>query len=493
MSSIPVSQLVQVLPGVLAPAGTLNNLNGLILTSNAAVPVGGVQSFASAAAVGAFFGLTSPEYDAAQVYFAGPTNAAKTPSSLLFAQYPTAAVGAYLRSANLAITLTQLQALTGTLTITVNGAPLTSATINLSAATSFSNAATLIQAGFTSPTFGVTYDSQRGAFVVESTATGQGEVIGYATGSLASGLSLTAATGAVLSQGAAIATPAAYMSALAGVSQNFFCFTSVFEPDTADKIAFSAWTSLQQDQYCYVGYDSDPNVTGEQGANTTWGYAVAAAADSGSCPVVGDFTHSAFVCSWAASTDYTARNGRSTLAFRQQAALVPSVSDLTSYTNLLANGYNCYGAFGLASQTYQRFQSGSVSGPYAWMDSYADQKWLRGNLTLALFNLLSTAGTIPYNQDGYSQIRAACADPINAAVNFGAIVPGVTLSASQIQSLTNAVGFDISSSLSALGYYLQIQDAAPSTRIARGSPPMTLFYTDGQSIQTLSLTALEVA
>ncbi len=493
MSSIPVSQLVQVLPGVLAPAGTLNNLNGLILTNNIAVPVGSAQSFPNAAAVGAFFGLTSPEYDAAVVYFAGPTNATKTPSSLLFAQYPSAAVGAYLRSAKLALTLTQLQALTGTLTITVNGTPLTSSSINLSAATSFSNAATLIAAAFTTPPFGVAYDSQRGAFVFTSTATGSAETIGYAAGSLSSALSLTAATGAILSQGANIATPAAYMSALAGVTQNFFCFTSVFEPDTADKIAFSGWAATQQDEYCYVGYDSDPNVTGEQGNVSTWGYAVAADDDSGSCMVVGDYTHTAFVASWAASTDYTQRNGRSTLAYRQQSGLIPSVSDLTSYTNLLSNGYNCYGAFGLASQTYQRFQNGSVSGPYAWMDSYADQKWLRGNLQLALFNLLSTAGTIPYNQDGYSQSRAACADPINAAVNFGAIVPGVTLSASQIQSLTNAVGFDISASLSALGYYLQIQDAAPATRIVRGSPPMTLFYTDGQSIQTISLTALEVA
>src|SRR5690242_1818744 len=130
MSSIPVSQLVQVNPGVLAPAGTLNDLSGLILSASPYVPIGTVKSFANADDVGAYFGLSSDEYQDALIYFAGPDNATKAASKLLFGQYNTAAVAAYLRGGNPGLTLTQLQALTGTLTITVDGTPNTSASIN---------------------------------------------------------------------------------------------------------------------------------------------------------------------------------------------------------------------------------------------------------------------------------------------------------------------------------------------------------------------------
>src|SRR6185312_14306830 len=84
------------------------------------------------------------------------------------------------------------------------------------------------------------------------------------------------------------------------------------------------------------------------------------------------------------------------------------------------------------------------------------------------------------------------ADPINAAVNFGTIRTGINLSASQVQELYNAVGFDVSQAINAAGYYLDIKDAPASTRVARQSPPMTLYYTDGGSVQALSLASIEV-
>ena len=96
------------------------------------------------------------------------------------------------------------------------------------------------------------------------------------------------------------------------------------------------------------------------------------------------------------------------------------------------------------------------------------------------------------NSAGYSLIRAACLDPINAALNFGAIRIGVTLSDSQKAQMQSALGVDASTSLFANGFYLQINDAAPATRIARGSPPCTLYYTDGQSIQKINLASIEI-
>ena len=45
-------------------------------------------------------------------------------------------------------------------------------------------------------------------------------------------------------------------------------------------------------------------------------------------------------------------------------------------------------------------------------------------------SLLTSVKSIPYNNAGYALLRAACMDPILAAVNAGVIQPGVPLSAS---------------------------------------------------------------
>jgi len=105
-----------------------------------------------------------------------------------------------------------------------------------------------------------------------------------------------------------------------------------------------------------------------------------------------------------------------------------------------------------------------------------------------LFNVFS----IPYNNTGYAMIEAACLDPINAGVLFGAIRPGITLSSAQISQINNAAGVEVAGTVSQRGWYLQIADAAPQVRAARASPPCTLWYTDGQSVQAITLASIEV-
>lgn len=490
--TIPVSQLVQVNPGVLTAAGSALDLNGLVLTQAADVPIGTAAAFAAAADVASYFGPSSTEAEIASIYFAGPTNATVLPGKLYFYQYNAADAAAYLRGANTGLTLTQLQALSGTITITVNGAPNTSASINLSGATSFSNAASLILAGFTSPNFTVSYSSQHGAFVFTSSTSGASSTVTFASGTLAASLKLTSATGAVLSQGAIAATPATAMAGVVAAAQDWATFMTTWEPVLADKEAFSTWTSQQDDRYIFAGFDSDVNAL-TAGSTNTWAYAVKLAAQSGTAAIYGDVTIAAFVLSYVASIDFTRLNGASTAAFKGQAGLIPGVTNASNASALLSNGYNFYGAYATANQQFQQFQNGSISGPFAWIDDYAFQIWLNANLQLALMTLLSNTNGIPYNQQGYSTIRAACLDPINAGVNFGGIQTGVTLSASQIQALYNAIGSDVTGQLAAKGFYLQVSNASPATRVARTSPPITLYYTSGGKVQQIIMSSIEVA
>lgn len=142
INSIPASAIVSVTPSVISGGGTGLDLIELMLTTNTRVPIGTVMSFPSLASVNSFFGATTNEALQSGVYFGGFDGSTKKPGAVLMAQYPTANVGAYLRGGNISgLTLTQLQALTGVLTITIDGTPTTSSTINLSGATSFSNAA----------------------------------------------------------------------------------------------------------------------------------------------------------------------------------------------------------------------------------------------------------------------------------------------------------------------------------------------------------------
>lgn len=490
--TIPISQVSQVIPGVLSAAGSAIDLNGLVLSQSSYAPIGAAVPFALADDVGAYFGPTSIEKQVADIYFGGVENGTKQPGLLYFAQYPSAPVAAYLRGASLAsLTLTALKALTGTLIIVADGISKTSSTIVLTAATSFSNAATIIQAAFTTPGFTVTFDSLRQAFVVTSSTTGASSTMVYAAGTLAAGLALTAATGAVTSQGAVAGVPATNMDAITAVTQNWAGFMTTWEPDTAGKTAFSNWTNAQGDRFVYAGWDSDINAK-TAGSTTTWGAYLKTSEVTGSIPVYGDATHAAFVLGWMASLDFDRLNGRSTLAFRQQSGLLPSATNASDASALEANGYNFYGVYANAKDQFNRFYPGAISGKWLWADTYANQIWLNANLQLAGFTIMSNVGSLPYNADGYTLVDAAYMDPIAAAVNFGAIRVGVTLSSAQKAQIKNALGVDASPALFAKGYFLQIRDATAAIRVERRSPSCTLFYNDGQSIQRLTLASIAV-
>ena len=143
--AINANQIVQVLPSVLAAGGLGIQLTGLMLTANVRAPIGEVLSFPDATSVAAYFGATSQEAALSTIYFLGFQNSQQKPGTLLFSQYPwLQPVAAYLRGGSVSsLTLAQLQALSGTLSVTINGT-LYSQSISLSAATSNSNAASII-------------------------------------------------------------------------------------------------------------------------------------------------------------------------------------------------------------------------------------------------------------------------------------------------------------------------------------------------------------
>lgn len=511
MSTIPAKDIVSVVPGVLPAGGSALDMIGLFLTTSTRAPIGQVLAFANDTDVGDYFGVSSDEKNLATIYFNGFDNSHKKPGSLLFAQYPQAAVAAWLRGGNTGLDLAGLKAVTpGTLTITVNGSAKTSSSINLSGATSPSNAAALIQAAFTSPGFTVTYDSTSGGFVFTNSATGASSTITVAsTNAFATALKLTTATGAIVSPGADAAVPGAFMDSIVSYTQDWASFMTIFDPDVsgnANKQLFAAWCNGKGNQYMYVAWDTDTTATNTQPSTSSLGYLLHQSSSSGTyVHWAPDATEgpkkAAFICGMTASIDFTQREGRITFAFKSQTGLVADVTSQTVAHNLggdpqsigsKGNFYNFYGAYATRNDLFVWENRGFISGPFLWADSYVNQIWMNNALQLALMVLLKSTYSIPYNTKGYALIEAACLDPINAALNFGAIRAGITLSESQRAQVNNNAGLEIADTIEARGWYLQVLDAQPQVRAARSSPPCTLWYTDGQSVQAISLASIEI-
>jgi hypothetical protein len=644
MTTIPASQLVNVIPNVLSAGGNALVMDGILLTQNIRVPVGQVLSFPNdGLSVAAYFGASSTEAALATIYFNGFNNSTQKPSAILFTQYNSTAVAAYLRGGPVnQLTIPQLQGITGSLSIVVDGYTYSAASINLSSATSYSAAATLIQtalntslpaaasftgaiapatasvtasiagnvmyvtnvssgtlvsgaalsgtgvtsgtqissqlsgttggvgsysvtktqvvaSGTVSASYGtltvsavasgtlsvgqtvsggataagtvitelgtgtgltgtyfvnltqtvasgslnttgtplaVSFDSVSGGFIIASGDPGAQSTIAFPTGTIAAPLYLTQATGAIISQGASASSPSAFMTGITQVTQNWGTFMTIFDPDSGSgsvqKQAFSSWTNGQNKRWCYVAWDQDITPTLSNSATASFGNIIQAANFNGTAAIWGPVDKAAFVCGTAASIDFEATNGRITFAFRGQDGLVADVTTATVANNLTANGYNFYGVYATANQQFEEFQTGIVSGQFQWLDSYVNQIWLNNALQLALMELLVNVNSIPYNTAGYALIKAACADPINAALNFGAIRAGVTLSSAQIAEVNSSAGTKISDVLQLQGWYLQVVDAAPQVRQARQSPPITFWYMDGESVQQIQLASILV-
>ena len=350
----------------------------------------------------------------------------------------------------------------------------------------------------------VTYDSVSGAFIIASGITGTASTSAFATGTLAAPLKLTSATGAVLSQGAAATTPAAFMAAVMNRNTNWATFMTLFDPDSGSgntqKLAFAAWVnSLNNEQFAYACWDPDLNPGTEAPAVSSLGYLLKQANSTGTEVIHGvdisgdpDPTLASFFCGSTASIDWNQRNGRITFAYKGQTGIVPNVSDPTTANNLIANGYNFYGVYATAAQQFNLYQPGSISGPWTWADSYVNQIYFNAQFQVALLLYLSQVKSVPFNPAGYAGVAASVADVIQQGLTFGAWRAGVPLSSAQASEVNDAAGVRIDQILSTQGWYLQVVPSSPQVRQARGPLSINFWYMDGESVQTIELASVDV-
>lgn len=359
---------------------------------------------------------------------------------------------------------------------------------------------------------GCSYNSNLHTFDIHSGTAGSSSVVSFGTGAAAPLLLLTQATGAVQSLGTVASSPASFMDVIVSQTQNWVSFMTTWEPTDADKStagltgSFAGWCSAQGNEYRYCMWETDVLDT-EPSEGSASSAAINASGYSGTVMIYENPDRTtlagekaAFMMSWAASLDFTRLNGRQTAAFKSYAGGLPDITSGTIAQTLAGSpqggtygyGINFYGQYTTRSQGFPQYQRGLISGSFVWDDSYVNQIWLNASLQNDIMVGLTNVGSVPYANPGYATIESWCLDAILAGVNFGAIVAGVQLSQAQIQAVNTAAGLVIDTTLTQRGWYLQVSPAPAATRANRTSPPCTLWYCDGGSIQAITLASIEV-
>lgn len=495
--AIPASQIVNVTPRLIAAGGTDLVMNGLLLTTNALIPLTDYAlSFTSADAVGDYFGMTSDEYLFAVRYFLGYDNSFKKPRALLIAPRVLSDAAGWLRGGKNTATLAALQAVTnGAMEIDVDGTTVSLSSVDFSAATSFSDVAATLTTAFSSAAT-VTYSSFTGAFQITSNTVGASSSVSFASApasgtDLSALLNLAEGTGAVVSPGVAAMSVAENMAAVRTFSDNWVTFTSAYTATDSEVLDLAAWATGMGVDYLYVPWSTDaellnPNSTTSIAAQLT---AANAAATAG---VYGTYAYAAFVMGAAASIDWDRINGVINFAHKGQSGLAPNVTDGQTAAALEAQDWNFYGNYATRNDNFYLFFPGVMFGQYGFIDPYINAIWLKNVIQVSCMAGLAASGRVPYNDAGYALIRAWLVDPVNRALRNGTIDAGVTLSESQKAQLIQEAGEDISEELFTNGFVIRIDDPGASVRVNRESPTISLWYTYGGGVNRLEIASTAI-
>lgn len=493
--AIPASHIVRINPRVMPPGSDDFQTNGLLISLSGRLPRGAVVPFSSTRTVREYFGEGSPEAVAAEVYFNAYENKFLTPRTWYATRAEPAPSGGWIRGAKFGGRLADLKAVTsGSLTLELGGAVVTASGIDLSGAESYSAAAVLIGAALAAASTGASadYDSLSGAFTIRAPGTGETSAAGYAADSpLAELLGLTERSGATLSQGGPALTVGETFDSVRTVTENWVTVSTAWEVEDAELEEYAAWASANYG-FIYVAWTTDrsclnPTVSSDPASLLKdGGY-------DNTCITFGTLRHASFIQGIAAAVPWERANGTVTFAFKSQAGLEATVTREADADALEAKNCNYYGNFATRNAEFRLNYPGVLSASdYGYLDPLLNSVWLNSRLQRVLFDGLKSSARVPYNEEGYTRIRAWIAGVADTALNNGTIEPGVTLSATQKSELESEANRDISKELFSYGYVLQVLDPGQEARKRRQSPIINFWYCYGGAVHRLEMASTAI-
>jgi hypothetical protein len=514
--AIDADMIVKVTPIILTPGGTSLEFNGLALTKNESIPLNdsipGILQFTSPRSVAQYFGYTSDEYTYSQVYFKGYENSSRKPNLLYFGRRIDSIVAPWIRGGS-SPDLEAIKALTaGTLTLALDGNSLTITPVTLSAVTSFSEAATIVQAAIRAkaenvdaplPQFGsaiVEYDSWFKSFVITipkpSGQTPPNLVITSIVGTVAEAFLFDEDSLPVISNGSPVETEAQTMNRLHGITGNWVSFATLWAVTNAEAIAFGKWVGEYGVRFVFLPWRMEQSAAIPSDKTDLQSVLSELEITGVFCQYYNDFQLSAFISGAIASVNYRAIQGAITYAFKKQSGLAFNVNDKDTAVALRDKGWNFYGNYATANDRFIFYYQGTSTNPeWKWLDTYVNAIWLNNELQLAAMRLLTVVPRISYADISYTHIFSTLMGPINQSAGRygnGIIDTGVTLSELQKVEVIREAGKDITPDLYMYGFYLMVSDPPAEDRQNRLSPLIWLWYCYGGSVHRLEIVSAAV-
>ena len=334
----------------------------------------------------------------------------------------------------------------------------------------------------------VTFASNLNAFTFTSGATGAASSIAGCAGDVAEAFYFTEAQGAVYSEGEDVRSLTETMNSAIELGQNFVSFGSIEQLNDEEILELAQWSNSMYSsgtQFLFVFNSTDPalTVTGQ----TNIASQLQELNVNGTAGIYGDLRYAAFIMGAIASINWDGNNSTITLAFKAQAGLEANVKAQSASSALEGYSMNFVGDYASRNDAFILLYPGCMFGQWKWVDSYIGSIWLANALQVQIVAGLQTVKRVPYNETGYTFIRAWCADVIQRALTNGVISTGVNLSQTQKTELQQDAGRDISEELYSNGYYVQILDATAQIRQERRSPTCGIWYTDAGSVHRISM------
>jgi hypothetical protein len=443
-----------------------------------------IRQYSQFSGVQADFGSTTPEYQAAQLFFEQNPQ----PAILYIGRWAQQATAGILECALLSASqqvalLASLQAIsTGSFNISINGSLHTISGLNFTGITNLNGAASIIQAALNAALAGTTCvyapDSNT-RFVMTSGTTGTSSTMSFLS-TAGSGTDISALIGGTAASGAvppiagiAAETPLTAANVLLGStlgnqSVYGFMFAPINITDISDASHEAVGGMIQAlgTSHIYGITSNESNIllsninTDLASVMESLGYFRSFIQYSSTSPyAVASFYGRDF------TVNYSAQNSTLTMKFKQEPGVIPEVLTESQAASLNQKNCNVYA-------TYQNgasiIQQGVMCNGY-FFDEVTGLDWLQNFVQTNLWNLFyQTPTKIPQTDAGNQQIVTNIAASMNAAVNNGLVAPGVWTSALQFGSLqtgdTLTAGFYV--------YAPPIASQAQADREARKSVPI---------------------
>lgn len=473
-TGLPTSRAINIAWSISSAGASYANVNSLLVIGDSGVidTTSRIRSYASLSAVGTDFGSTSPEYLAATEFFAQQP----TPTQLYIGAWARTATHGQLICASLSgaqQAISNFTAVTaGGFKIALNGAssPTAVTGINLSAATTLSQVASIITTALSSASVAATCVWNGSQFQFITTATGTPASVSFLTPP-ASGTDISGLLGGAASSGgypvAAIAAESAIAAVQACDSRPTYwwglAFAASVAPSDSDIQAVSAYVEATSHAY---GFTTSEGGAITSGSTSDIGYALMQAAPTRTFGFYSSTSPYAVIGAFGdlLTANLAGSKTMPTLMWKKIIGATPELLSSGQADALDSKRYNYYATFDDSASII-------VNG-WCFGDAYVDEifglDWLANQCQVDLFNLFTSVPKVAQTDDGMTLVQAIIETALEKGVTNGLIARGLTWQSAGFGSLNEG-------DVLAKGYYVyipKVSSQSAASRKTRATPPI---------------------